>query len=470
MQELRLVLIIVGALAIAALLFHGLWTSRKEKPAKFGEKPLSKIDEVNLDSQDIVQESVSDVRVVNSTPEVTEAKSNQPDVTATKPVSKRKEPGFSFGERPQHDPLLGETAAPSVNTAPKVATHERIEPQMHIGSAPQPAVAPQPTVAVQSVAAPQPIVAAQPVVAPQATVAAQPVVAPQPTVAAQPVAAPQPTAAAQPVVAPQPTVAAQPVAAPQPIVAAQPVAAPQPIVAAQPVAAPQPIVAAQPVVAPQPTVAAQPVVAPQPVAAPQPIVAAQSVPTPIFTPVVEDDVKPQEPVTKAAIIETVTTIIPEPEITPEPEVILEPEVLPEPEPLPPTYLSVCVHARKGKVLRGPSLFACLERNGLIFGENSVFHRHADLAGTEPVIFSVTNLLNPGTFPETNYQHFETPGIGFFLMLPCYGKASSNFNMMLQTAQQIADQLNADVMDQDRVMITPNRIAAYREKSVKYNQC
>ena len=363
MQELRLVLIIVGALAIAALLFHGLWTSRKEKPAKFGEKPLSKIDEVNLDSQDIVQESVSDVRVVNSTPEVTEAKSNQPDVTATKPVSKRKEPGFSFGERPQHDPLLGETAAPSVNTAPKVATHERIEPQMHIGSAPQPAVAPQPTVAVQ------------------------------------PVAAPQPT-----------------------------------------------------------------------VAAPQPIVAAQSVPTPIFTPVVEDDVKPQEPVTKAAIIETVTTIIPEPEITPEPEVILEPEVLPEPEPLPPTYLSVCVHARKGKVLRGPSLFACLERNGLIFGENSVFHRHADLAGTEPVIFSVTNLLNPGTFPETNYQHFETPGIGFFLMLPCYGKASSNFNMMLQTAQQIADQLNADVMDQDRVMITPNRIAAYREKSVKYNQC
>ncbi|MCD9461932.1 cell division protein ZipA [Photobacterium phosphoreum] len=456
MQELRLVLIIVGALAIAALLFHGLWTSRKEKPAKFGEKPLSKIDEVNLDSQDIVQESVSDVRVVNSTPEVTEAKSNQPDVTATKPVSKRKEPGFSFGERPQHDPLLGETAAPSVNTAPKVATHERIEPQMHIGSAPQPAVAPQPTVAVQSVAAP--------------IVAAQSVAAPQPTVAAQPVAAPQPTVAAQPVAAPQPTVAAQPVVAPQPTVAAQPVAAPQPIVAAQPVVAPQPTVAAQPVVAPQPTVAAQPVVAPQPVAAPQPIVAAQSVPTPIFTPVVEDDVKPQEPVTKAAIIETVTTIIPEPEITPEPEVILEPEVLPEPEPLPPTYLSVCVHARKGKVLRGPSLFACLERNGLIFGENSVFHRHADLAGTEPVIFSVTNLLNPGTFPETNYQHFETPGIGFFLMLPCYGKASSNFNMMLQTAQQIADQLNADVMDQDRVMITPNRIAAYREKSVKYNQC
>ena len=119
MQELRLVLIIVGALAIAALLFHGLWTSRKEKPAKFGEKPLSKIDEANLESQDIAQESVSDVRVVNSAPEVTEAKSNQPDVTATKSAPKRKEPGFSFGERPQQDPLLGETVSLNINATSK---------------------------------------------------------------------------------------------------------------------------------------------------------------------------------------------------------------------------------------------------------------------------------------------------------------------------------------------------------------
>lgn len=54
MQELRFVLIIVGALAIAALLFHGLWTSKKEGKAKFGDKPLGKLDNDSLDQAETI--------------------------------------------------------------------------------------------------------------------------------------------------------------------------------------------------------------------------------------------------------------------------------------------------------------------------------------------------------------------------------------------------------------------------------
>ncbi|KJG07404.1 cell division protein ZipA [Photobacterium angustum] len=446
MQELRLVLIIVGALAITALLFHGLWTSRKEKPAKFGEKPVSKIDETALDVQGDVEESVSEARVISKPQEVVEK---------TKPT-KRKEPGFSFGERPQQDPLLGNVSADDGDDdLPKMSATDNDDVLAKVTTVqPQATTVEQPQqVSPQTSAQP-----AQPVNVQQSAV--QPNSAPvEPAIQPQ-VAATINSATVAPVVETQTLVT-------ESIVEPEIIQQPQ-----QPVYTPvqetvQQAVAAEPVVQQtQSAVVETPVIEPEIIEKPiekstvepqaQFVPAEELAQVEVATPVVEEEVVQATEPSVQTKQEPSVTFMPEP----------EPE--PEPEPLPPTYISLCVHARSGKILRGPSLFACLERHGLIFGENSVFHRHADLAGTEPVIFSVTNLLNPGSFPETNYQHFETPGIGFFLMLPCYGKAASNFNLMLQTAQQIADELNADVLDQDRVMITPNRITQYREKSVKYN--
>ncbi|TLS75572.1 cell division protein ZipA, partial [Photobacterium damselae] len=243
-----------------------------------------------------------------------------------------------------------------------------------------------------------------------------------------------------------------------------------------------------PVSVPEPTITAEPVVH-TPVAEP---IAAEMI-TPVVettvTPVIETSVTATEPQVEPRheeLVEEVATPAevsqPEPEIKqpevkvepefvePEPYEIIEPVIAepePEPAPLEPSYISLCVHARNGGVLMGRQLFTALENHGLIFGENSVYHRHLDRAGTQPVIFSVTNLVAPGNFPDINDAHFETPGIGFFLMLPCPGRADDNFNTMLQTAQRIADDLNADVLDHERNMITPYRITAYRDKAKLY---
>ena len=64
MQELRLVMIVIGAVAIVALLIHGLWASRKERPEKFGERPIQKVMEKDKDGFD--QDGIGAVRVVKS--------------------------------------------------------------------------------------------------------------------------------------------------------------------------------------------------------------------------------------------------------------------------------------------------------------------------------------------------------------------------------------------------------------------
>lgn len=112
-------------------------------------------------------------------------------------------------------------------------------------------------------------------------------------------------------------------------------------------------------------------------------------------------------------------------------------------------LALHVCAKEGQVIEGAELLPCLLTLNFKFGEMNIFHRHEDNAGTGNVLFSLANMVNPGVFDPDNMEQFNTHGVVFFMTLPTRGEPVRNFSIMLNSAFQLADDLNAEVLDGER---------------------
>ncbi|KYN82166.1 cell division protein ZipA [Vibrio cidicii] len=292
MQELRFVLIVVGALAIAALLFHGLWTSKKEGKAKFGDKPLSKLDLSENDTQ-----------------ESTLSVAPEDDFEIIR--KERKEPAFEENMPFSPDPLIGDPLIDDLDNQDRRFA--------------------EPAQAVRN-----------------------------------------------------------------------------------------------------------------------------------------DDIEITPSFSASETTEPVEDelVLPSEQVELKHNSVLENEAQAETEPEM-EVIVLNVHCAGEDPFVGTRLFDSMQQNGLIYGEMDIFHRHADLSGNGKVLFSVANMMHPGTLKHDDPATFTTKGISFFMTLPCYGDAEQNFKLMLKTAQQIADDLGANVLDDRRNLITPDRLAAYRRQIVEF---
>ncbi|MBN3255247.1 cell division protein ZipA [Pectobacterium brasiliense] len=342
MQDLRLILIVVGAIAIIALLLHGLWTSRKERSSLFRDRPAKRVkkarDETPLDDLD---EGVGEVRVKGARPQQSEPSFGSAS------LDNSSFDNASFDNPPFNNPSLNN------NSAREDVRSEAKSPFEHLSP----------------VSSYDPLLdEATPVDSPRAQVRGD--------------THPQ-------VVAPRETPISEPNGnAPRESFAYDaPASAPQ-----QPVAH-----SLHEKVQPAPAQPQQPV----------------------------------EPVEPAAAKEAV--------------------------------LVLHVVAHQGGVIGGELLLQSLLQAGFQFGEMNIFHRHVNPAGAGPVLFSLANMVKPGSFNVDAMSEFSTPGVSIFMMVPSYGDASQNFKLMLQSAQRIADDVGGVVQDDERRMMTPQKVESYKAR-------
>lgn len=335
MQDLRLILIVVGAIAIIALLLHGLWTSRKERSSLFRDRPVKRAkkarDETPLDDLD---EGVGEVRVKGARPQ-------------------QSEPSFGSAslDNSSFDNASFDNSSFTNNSAREDARSEAKSPFEHLSP----------------VSSYDPLLdEATPVDSPRAQVRGD--------------THPQ-------VVAPREAPISEPSTPREPFAYDAPASAPQ-----QPVAH-----------------SLHEKVQPAPAQPPQ----------------------PAEPVEPAAAKEAV--------------------------------LVLHVVAHQGGVIGGELLLQSLLQAGFQFGEMNIFHRHVNPAGAGPVLFSLANMVKPGSFNVDAMSEFSTPGVSIFMMVPSYGDASQNFKLMLQSAQRIADDVGGVVQDDERRMMTPQKVESYKAR-------
>jgi cell division protein ZipA len=122
-----------------------------------------------------------------------------------------------------------------------------------------------------------------------------------------------------------------------------------------------------------------------------------------------------------------------------------------------------VTAKDGRVFAGDDLLQVLITSGLKFGDMNIFHKRLSKEHQSTVIFSVANMLNPGTFDLNKMDEFTTLGISFFLALPTRINSLDAFEQMLGVAQEIRDTLGGDLKDDHRNGMTGQTIEHYRQR-------
>ena len=131
---------------------------------------------------------------------------------------------------------------------------------------------------------------------------------------------------------------------------------------------------------------------------------------------------------------------------------------------PQEVLVIHLMANKGETVAGQQLLDAILGVGLRYGAMKIFHRHLNDDGSGPVLFSMANLVNPGTFDLNTMGDLEVPGVTLFMALDDIEDPVSAFNIMMEAIDSIVASLQLNVMDESRSSMTRQTIDHYRQRA------
>ncbi|MDI1352116.1 MAG: cell division protein ZipA C-terminal FtsZ-binding domain-containing protein [bacterium] len=151
-----------------------------------------------------------------------------------------------------------------------------------------------------------------------------------------------------------------------------------------------------------------------------------------------------------------------------PQLIPEEEIMPEVKKVKATLNSTIpstvmffILAKGNRQFAGYELLQTVLAAGLRFGEGHLFHRHQLPNGQGPVLCSLAAATATGVFDLQNIGAFSVRGLCLFMNTSTNSEINQErFSILLETARQLSEGMDAQLLDEQRKPLTARRIADY----------
>lgn len=122
-----------------------------------------------------------------------------------------------------------------------------------------------------------------------------------------------------------------------------------------------------------------------------------------------------------------------------------------------------VFAAEEKPFVGMELLQLVLNCGMRYGDMDIFHRHEDGFDQGKIQFSMANAVEPGTFNLDTMGDNTSPGVSFFMGLPGPKNSMKAFDFMLETAQTLVRNLDGELRDERRTLMSEQSIEHCRQR-------
>lgn len=127
----------------------------------------------------------------------------------------------------------------------------------------------------------------------------------------------------------------------------------------------------------------------------------------------------------------------------------------------PAYLVLHVMAPEHENYGGYELLQALLANNLRYdAADKLFHAYDEDANS---VFFLASVNKPGTFDLPTMSQFYCPGLSLFMVPDDSEDAAADFELMLSTAHQLIEDLGGEIRDEDRKILTGDKIYHLRQQ-------